>query len=62
MDNPDLPIYSQISAPYSPIDIILQLGEEMDRNKLQPLAVNENASFDLDKVCFDDLKSDDLGS
>ena len=67
MDDPELPLYSQASMPYKRhqlIDILLTKIDESLVCGIQPLTVTENATFiiDLDRVCFDDLKADDLGS
>ena len=67
-DDPELPVYSQVTTPYKChqfIDILM--SENTDKKQVcrcQPLAVDTNVSFiiDLDCVCFADLKADDMGS
>ncbi len=68
MEDPDLPMYTQVSSPYNCVELIsILMTDDMDDCKTcgtRPLGVSENASFiiDLDRVQFDDLKADDLGS
>ncbi len=68
MQDPDLPMYSDVSSPYNCSELIsILLTDDIDSRKVcgtRPLAVSDNASFiiDLDRVRFDDLKADDLGS
>ena len=68
MDDPDLPLYSQVTSPYNCSQFITILmndsltGDEVCGSR--PLGVNDNATFivNLDWIRFDDLKADDLGS
>ena len=68
MDDPELPIYSQVSTPYGRHQLInILLAKNISQSKVcstRPLTVTDNVTFiiDLDRVCFDDLKADDLGS
>lgn len=68
MDDPDLPLYSQVTSPYNCSQLISILMNDGLTNEevcgSRPLGVNDNATFviDLDRVRFDDLKADDLGS
>ena len=68
MDDPDLPLYSQVASPYSCSQLIgILMNNSLSSDKVcgpRPLGVNDNATFviDLDRVRFDDLKADDLGS
>ena len=66
-DDPQLPIYSQMTSGYAVGALINLLMTEMKRSKIctvRPHGVSENATFviDLDEVRFCDLRSDDLGS
>ncbi len=64
----ELPVYSRVTAPYRCNRLInILLDECVDKPRVcgvQPLGVMENATFliDLDRVRFDDLKADDVGS
>ena len=67
-NDPELPLFSRIDHGY-PVSSLIQslLSSEVDDSricKVQPLGVMKNAMFqiDLDKVPFEDLKADDLGS
>ena len=67
-DDPELPIYSHTPTGYSLpklVDILMisEIPDEKIR-QVQPMGVNRNCSFiiDLDSICLDDLKADDLGS
>ena len=68
MDDPDLPLYSQVASPYNCSQLIgILMNNSLSGGKVcgsRPLGVNDNATFviDLDWVRFDDLKADDLGS
>ena len=68
MDDPSLPMYSDVCSPFNCSELIhVLLTDNMDSRKIcgtRPLAVSQNATFiiDLDRVQFDDLKADDLGS
>ena len=67
-DDPELPVYSHVSAGYSLpkiIDILMNGSiDEARVCKIQPLGVNCNATFiiDFDSVDIADLKADDVGS
>ena len=67
-DDPELPIYSQTRTGYSLSKLvdILMITTIPDEKmcQVQPMGVNRNCSFiiDLDSICIDDLKADDLGS
>ena len=68
MDDPDLPLHSQVTSPYNCSEFInILMNGCMTSSEVcgsRPLGVNDNATFiiDLDRVRFDDLKADDLGS
>ena len=67
-NDPELPVYSQVSTPYKSHHLInVLLDDHIDKRRVcgvQPLGVTDNATFivDLDRVCFDDIKADDVGS
>ena len=67
-NDPELPLLSIIDHGY-PVHSLIQnlLSSKLDNLKVckvQPLGITRNATFqiDLDKVPFEDLKADDLGS
>ena len=68
MDDPDLPLYSLVDSPYNCSQLIsILMSDGLTSDKVcasRPLGVNDNATFiiNLDRVRFDDLKADDLGS
>ena len=68
MNDPDLPLYSQVASPYNSSQFItILMNGSLTSDEVcgsRPLGVNENATFviNLDRIRFDDLKADDLGS
>lgn len=67
-NDPELPLVSRMNRGY-PVHLLIQvlLSSKVDNENIcqvQPLGVTKNATFqiDLDKVPFEDLKADDLGS
>ena len=67
-NDPELPLLSRLDHGY-PVHSLIQtlLSSTLDQDRVcqvQPLGVTKNAVFqvDLDKVPFEDLKADDLGS
>ncbi len=61
-------LYSQVDSPYNCSELIsILMNDNLTKDEVcgsRPLSVNDNATFviDLDRVRFDDLKADDLGS
>ena len=64
-DDPELPILSNMDHGY-PVHLLIQalLSDSNPICQVQPMGVTRNSVFqiDLDKVGFEDLKADDLGS
>ena len=66
MDDPDVPLYSEVASPYNSSELIgILMNKNLSSDKVcgsRPLGVNDNVLIGLDRVRFDDLKADDLGS